>query len=133
VLAGLADHWGKLDPSKNPDLNDIGSTYAHATFLVAWLQGKIVGTGALVPRSEEVVEIVRMSVARDVRRQGIGRLILQQLIVHAQAGGYRQVILETTSTWLEVVAFYERCGFRITHHRDGDTYFALDLPTTLPG
>ena len=23
ILAGLAEHWGMIDPSKNPDLNDI--------------------------------------------------------------------------------------------------------------
>ena len=28
VLAGLADHWGTLDPTLNPDLNDIAGHYA---------------------------------------------------------------------------------------------------------
>lgn len=68
-----------------------------------------------------------MSVAADMRRQGVGRLILGQLIEHAKAGPYRQVILETTATWLQVIEFYQRCGFRITHYRDGDAYFVLDL------
>ena len=127
ILAGLGEHWGTVDPSKNPDLNDISSTYANATFLVAWLQDKIVGTGALVPRPDGVAEIVRMSVAQDLRRRGVGRLILQQLVERTQAAGYRQIILETTAMWHEVIEFYQRCGFRITHYRDGDVYFALDL------
>jgi hypothetical protein len=25
ILAGLTEHWGQLDPTKNPDLNNIGS------------------------------------------------------------------------------------------------------------
>ena len=127
ILAGLAEHWGALDPSKNPDLDDIAATYAGATFLLAWLQGRIVGTGALVPKTDSVAQIVRMSVAADMRRRGIGRLILRQLVERAKSAGYRQIVLETTATWHEVIAFYTRCGFRITHYHNEDAYFALDL------
>jgi hypothetical protein len=37
ILAGLTEYWGQLDATKNPDLNNIGATFAQATFLVAWL------------------------------------------------------------------------------------------------
>jgi GNAT superfamily N-acetyltransferase len=126
ILAGLAEHWGQLDPVLNPDLNDIATAYAGAAFLVAWRGGRLVGTGALVPRSPGVAEVVRMSVARPCRRQGIGRLILVQLCEHARLAGYCRVILETTSTWQDVIEFYRRFGFRETHRRDGDTYFAIE-------
>ncbi|MFN8455234.1 MAG: GNAT family N-acetyltransferase [Anaerolineae bacterium] len=127
ILAGLAEHWGYLDSSKNPDLADIHTAYAGAMFLVAWLDGRIVGTGALVPRSAEVAEIVRMSVAAEVRRQGIGRAILQQLCERARQLGFRRLILETTATWQEVIEFYQGFGFSITHLQDDDVYFSLDL------
>jgi len=127
ILAGLAEHWGEIDPGKNPDLNDISSAYANAIFLVAWSQDKIVGTGALVPRSCEAAEIVRMSVLAEMRRQGIGKALLQQLVKRAREAGYHKIILETTATWYEVIEFYKRFGFCITHYRDGDVYFALDL------
>ena len=68
-----------------------------------------------------------MSVAKDLRRQGVGRRILQSLCDEAVARGYKYVILETTETWNEVIAFYQSFGFRITHHKDGDVYFKLDL------
>jgi GNAT superfamily N-acetyltransferase len=127
ILAGLAEHWGFLDPTKNPDLNNIAETYANATFLVARLDGKLVGTGALVPRSPNSAEIVRMSVDRSLRRQGVGRMILQALIAHARQAGFQQVTLETTATWQEVIRFYLSFGFHITHEQDGDVYFALEL------
>ena len=127
VLAGLVDHWGFLDPTKNPDLNDIAATYAGGTFLVARLAGQIVGSGALVPRGDGTAEIVRMSVACDFRRQGIGRRILHRLVVQARQDGIRQLALETTETWQEVIDFYLDYGFRITHFSGGDVYFALDL------
>ena len=127
ILAGLVDHWGVLDPNKNPDLNDIASTYAGATFLVACLEGRVVGTGALVPRGGSTAKIVRMSVARDLRRRGVGRMILARLVEQARTSGMRQVVLETTATWHEVIAFYLDYGFRITHTAGGDVYFALEL------
>ena len=127
ILAGLVEHWGYLDPAKNPDLDDIQTYYAQATFLVAWLGDHMVGTGALVPRSTEAAEIVRMSVAAEVRRQGIGRMILYHLGERARQLGFRRLILETTAAWQDVIKFYQRFGFDITHVRDGDVYFSLDL------
>jgi GNAT superfamily N-acetyltransferase len=127
ILAGLAEHWGYLDENKNPDLNDISASYTKGTFLVAWADSEIVGTGAFVPRSSETIEIVRMSVAKQSRRQGIGQQILGKLCCQAYQEGYRQAILETTSTWQSTIAFYEAFGFQITHFTEGDVYFELDL------
>jgi GNAT superfamily N-acetyltransferase len=53
-----------------------------------------------------------MSVAAHLQRHGIGRRLLQHLVAHAKARGYRHVILETTATWHEVIAFYQQQGFR---------------------
>ena len=71
ILAGLVEHWGFLDATKNPDLEDIAASYAGATFLVARLGDDIVGTGALVPHQDGTAEIVRMSVAQELRRRGL--------------------------------------------------------------
>jgi putative acetyltransferase len=127
ILAGLAEHWGTLDLTKNPDLHDIGFTYANAVFLVAWQNNKIIGTGALVPRSNDTAEIVRMSVSKDMRRKGVGRKILQRLCEQAKLNGYKRLVLETTETWHEVIEFYKQFGFQNTHILDGDVYLALDL------
>lgn len=127
ILSGLVDHWGWLDPTLNPDLNDIAETYRQGVFLVARLDGRMVGTGGLKPRGEGVAEIVRMSVAKDLRRLGLGRKILAELVARARVMGLRKIILETTDTWSEVIAFYVSFGFYITHHQDGDVYFELLL------
>jgi putative acetyltransferase len=127
ILAGLGEHWGFIDPTKNPDLNHIAASYQDEIFLVAWKNDEIIGTGALIRRSHGTAEVVRMSVANQYRRQGIGRQILECLIEKARSLGYNQIILETTQTWKDVMAFYLSFGFRITHSQDGDVYFALDL------
>ena len=131
ILAGLAEHWGEIDPALNLDLNDIGASYNDATFLVAWLDGKIIGSGALIPRSGQVAEIVRMSVAPELRRRGIGEKILARLCQEAKELGFQRIILETTSTWSNAIEFYKRFGFSVTHHQEGpfggEVHFALDL------
>jgi putative acetyltransferase len=127
VLAGLAEHWGTLDPTKNPDLNDISHAYANGIFLVAWQNNQIIGTGAFLPISKDTAEVVRMSVVAGMRRKGVGRVILQQLCERAKINGYKRLVLETTETWNEVIEFYKGFGFQITHYLEGDVYFALDL------
>lgn len=127
ILDGLVEHWGRLDASKNPDLENIAISYAETTFLVAWLDDEIIGAGAFIPRSEKQVEIVRMSVAKEKRRQGIGQQILSELCKKAARGGYEEVILETTKNWQDVIEFYLQYGFEITHYLDGDVYFRMDL------
>jgi GNAT superfamily N-acetyltransferase len=127
ILDGLRERWKNLDPSRNPDLNDIAASYAQGGFRVAVIGGRIVGTGALIPRGEGVSEIRRMSVRREFRRRGIGGAILRRLIEDARSSGSRAVILETTSTWRDAAGFYRMHGFRVTHEQEGDTYFLLEL------
>ena len=130
ILEGLKEHWGSIDPQRNPDLDDIAAFYAGGFFLVAFLGAAIVATGALLPRTSGVAEIVRMSVARAERRKGIGSAVLRRLLAAAGSAGYRKIILETTATWDEAIAFYQKHDFRLTHLRGGDTFFALDLSPT---
>ena len=130
VLAGLAEHWGVLDPNLNPDLNDIASSYVGETFLVIVQEGEIIGCGALIEEEgggERYGRIVRMSVKEENRRQGLGQLILHQLQNTAQQRQFHKIVLETTETWHEVVAFYQANGFQITYHQDGDTHFEKNI------
>ena len=121
VLAGLAEHWGSVDPSLNPDLDDLAAAHPGSRTVVAVdPAGTIVGTGTVVPRGADSAEVVRMSVATSWRGAGVGRLVLDALIEVALSWGVQRLVLETTADWTDTVAFYERCGFRITHHEDGE-------------
>ena len=99
--------------------------------LVAEDSTGIVGTGTILPRLGGVAQIVRMSVAAGSRSTGVGQLIATRLIDAARVWSCQRVVVETASHWTEVVAFYQRCGFRITHEVDGgfcrDTFFELIL------
>ena len=127
ILDGLAEHWGRLDPTFNQDLVDISQSYRDSVFLLAWLDDRLIGTGALIPESEGVARIVRMSVAKAHRRQRVGRLILVRLLECAREQGVRKIVLETTATWRDAIAFYKRAGFQPIEVRDGDQHFELHL------
>jgi len=134
IRAGLAEHWGSLDDSLNPDLADMASSYAHGTTLVAVRSGEVVGTATLVPRGSGGAEIVRMSVHSRCRRAGVGRALVDALVSHARRAGHTRLILETSAHWDDVVDFYRACGFVLTHHEQGaygrDAWFErhLDRP-----
>lgn len=129
ILDGLVDHWGTLDSTLNPDLNDIATAYQGETFLVAVQGETVVGCGALIEEKglKGYGRIVRMSVNRNNRRQGIGQQILQHLQIAARQRHFKKIVLETTHTWVDVVAFYQANGFHITGHIDGDTHFEKNL------
>ena len=133
ILNGLADHWGTLDLTLNPDLNDIAVSYANGIFLVAcWVEtlhatSLLVGTGALIPEGSRSGRIVRMSVDRVLRRRGIGRALLDALIERGRERRYREIVLETTETWEDAVGFYQRYGFETIGFADGDRHFRLLL------
>lgn len=127
ILGGLEEHWGTLDLNMNSDLSDIASSYADGHFLVALLNGKLVGTGAIVPEGDGVMRVMRMSVASGLRRHGIGTVILQVLLDHARRHGAGQIVCETTETWSDAIRFYLKHGFLVTGRQSREVHFALDV------
>jgi GNAT superfamily N-acetyltransferase len=120
ILDGLREHWGTIDPALNRDLDDLSVAYVDGATLVACHCGDVVGTGTVRRREGNVAEIVRMSVAPAFRRTGLGRRLTQALLETARGWGIDRVVLETSADWTEVVEFYTRCGFTMTHYEEGD-------------
>lgn len=127
ILQGLVERWGTLDPTLNPDLDDIASSYAQGYFIVALIDGKVVGTGALMPEDEKTSRIVRMSVHHAYRRRGVAQAILDNLIQQAKKQGDEAIVLETTANWQSAILFYQQAGFKSLGIWDDDHHFCLDL------
>ena len=129
VLAGLQDHWGTLDPTLNPDLNDISGWYGplDGYTIVAQIGNEIVGTGTMYRVDELTAVLVRMSVSKAHRGQGLGKSLVRSLADEARSRGYARLICETTDTWQDAINLYLATGFRIVDQRDGDFHFELKL------
>jgi GNAT superfamily N-acetyltransferase len=129
ILAGLGEHFGWIDERRNPDLDDIAASYAppRCTFLVAESAGKLVGTAALRHVDECTGELVRVSVQREWRGQGVGRLLVARLLACAREQGLERVVVETNNDWYDAIGLYRGCGFSQYAEDDESVYLALDM------
>ena len=76
-------------------------------FVVAEVDGVVVGCGALHIMWEDLAEVRTLAVAGTHLRQGLGSLILQELLQRARTLGIRRVFCLTF-----MVGFFSEHGFR---------------------
>jgi GNAT superfamily N-acetyltransferase len=81
--------------------------------IVAYIEGKPAGTGALREYSSEKAEIKRMFVKPEYRRQGIAAQILSEVEIWAKELNYSTCILETGKNQPEAIAMYQKAGYII--------------------
>jgi ribosomal protein S18 acetylase RimI-like enzyme len=129
VLAGLGDHFGAIDETMNPDLDDIALHHVgrgHCV-VVAERDGELVGTGTLAAEGPGVGRLVRMSVDGRCRGQGIGRRLVAHLLEEARRRGYARVLVETNDDWCDAIGLYRACGFVEEARRDGEVHLGIGV------
>lgn len=129
ILQGLGEHFGFIDETLNPDLDDISTSYLAPghLFLVAEQQQTLVGTGALLIQPGATGELVRVSTHHAYRRLGIARAICQKLIEQARQRGLLKLIVKTNLDWREAITLYQRLGFVEIRRSPAGMALALDL------
>lgn len=128
----LGEYGLPVDPhGTDADLADIGTSYRHGRFWVLDDGGAVVGSCALYPVRDGVVELRKMYVDRRLRGQGWGRRMLETALAAAREDGHARIELETASVLKEAIAMYGRYGFkrvaRDPHSARCDQLWALDL------
>jgi GNAT superfamily N-acetyltransferase len=93
----------RLDPDEVSD--------GRGAFLVAYIEGRPVGCGAVRRIEPQVAEIKRMYVDPSVRGRRVGRRILDALESHARRLNARRIVLETGPRQPEAIALYQHAGF----------------------
>jgi len=81
-------------------------------FLVAELNGELVGCAGLRRHDPQTAELKRVYVRATHRRRGLARVLLDAIEEQARKLGYRQLILENGSRQPEAVALYEASGYQ---------------------
>jgi amino-acid N-acetyltransferase len=82
-------------------------------YIVADLDGEVVGCGGLEPYTSEVAEIYGLATAPDNSPRGTGSAIVQALIEKARMENLSQVFALTLAP-----AFFQKMGFRTVQHKD---------------
>jgi N-acetylglutamate synthase-like GNAT family acetyltransferase len=128
ILNGLAEHFGFIDESRNPDLDDIEKAYlaAGSDFYVAECEGHIIGTAGLLLEPGRA-RIVRMSVAKSHRKRGVATALLDKCILVAKDRGLPEIVAFTEPQWPDAVGFYTACGFKQFGGDDEDIHLRLPL------
>jgi putative acetyltransferase len=109
---------------------------AGGEFWVVEQQGKLVGTGAYYPiqRGQNAVEIRKMYLLPEARRQGLGRFLLQALETAIATRHFEQIWIETASVLAEAVKLYESSGYQpatgVETERCDRVYFKILKPAT---
>ncbi|WP_080810938.1 GNAT family N-acetyltransferase [Halomicronema hongdechloris] len=88
-----------------------------ATHALAWWHEHPVGTGRLLPTGY----IGRVAVSRPLRRRGIGKAIMETLMMAAATDNHRQIIV---SAQCHAIAFYRKLGFQ----EEGPIYQEAGIP-----
>ncbi len=85
---------------------------AGGEIIMAELDGRIVGTTALLRHTDAVFEIAKMAVTKSVRGQQAGRKLAVAALAIARQKGASRVILHTSPKLTEAAALYKSLGFK---------------------
>jgi putative acetyltransferase len=100
-------------------------------YYVAEQNSEIVGGGGIFPTEglpEDTCELVKMYLHPEVRGIGLGKLLIQKCIDHAQKAGYKNIYLETMPELKQALKTYEKFGFEYINHPIGNSgHFGCDL------
>ena len=80
-------------------------------FVVAAVDDRTVGCGAVLHLDETTAEIKRMWVSPTTRGLGIGRRLLARLEDEVRAAGRTTVVLDTNGALTEAIAMYGAAGY----------------------
>jgi GNAT superfamily N-acetyltransferase len=83
------------------------------TVVIAYCNDIPSGCGCFKKFDDETVEIKRMFVKREERKQGIASSILSELEVWAKEDGYTYTVLETANKQHESIALYQKLGYEV--------------------
>ncbi len=122
-------------PEYLTSLGDVEGRSGRAELLVARLDGRVVGSVALVLDGDfgEVTAgpaeaAFRMLVVdRAVRGAGVGEVLVTACLVRARAAGKATMVLSTDPRMTAAHRLYERLGFRRLPERDWSPVAGIDL------
>jgi putative acetyltransferase len=129
--------YGLLEPPDERQLTDpVGQIIAPGgQIFVARRNGDVVGTCAILPHHQGVMELVKLTVAPDAQGLGLGRRLVEACLAFARGRGARRLVLLSNSRLGAALRLYEGLGFRRAPMPDdasyvtADVYMELDLPT----
>ncbi|HUD14152.1 MAG TPA: GNAT family N-acetyltransferase [Terracidiphilus sp.] len=139
----LTRRYGHGFWSNPPTERGVLNSLRYARVVIAHKGKAIVGTMRLANKKpwaidvnyftpvKKAIYLTGMAVLPNLQRRGIGRLLLQQAVIQAQAWPADAIRLDAFDADAGAGAFYARCGFRevarVVYKKDPLIYFELVL------
>ncbi|BCG60162.1 GNAT family N-acetyltransferase [Paenibacillus sp. URB8-2] len=112
LISQLDSYLFELYPPEEVYLVDFEDPYVNDIyFIVAYLDSRPVGCGAIKKLDNDHVELKRFFVEAEFRGRGIARMIVQRLEEEAAHQGYQGIKLETGDQQTEAIGFYKKNGY----------------------
>jgi ribosomal protein S18 acetylase RimI-like enzyme len=120
------------------ELDQLPSMYGPPSgcMLLASRNDEWIGCCALRRFSDETCEMKRLYIKPIARGAGLGRQLIERLLIAARATGYRRMVLDTLEDMIAARTLYRSLGFRQSepyylNPTAGVSYMELDLGTAL--
>ncbi|MCL4206951.1 MAG: GNAT family N-acetyltransferase [Pirellulaceae bacterium] len=129
VLYAVRQEYGVLWEigANDVELDDLEGNYflrgGHFEVIEDMAQ-RIVGCAGLYPLTPRRAELGKMYIEFSARGRGLGRRLLENMLVAARRNGFAEVWLETSSSLTGAITLYRQFGFEpdasaaLTHHCD---------------
>ena len=75
---------------------------------------RVIGVIITVPQTSDTLEVVNIAVGENEHHQGVGKRMMYQILAKAMEHRYQNVRVGTGNSSIGQLAFYQKCGFRIT-------------------
>ncbi len=114
IAAALAEYGLPFEPDgRDADVATFGSLEARDDLVAVDAEsGRAIGVASIGPQGAEgVAWISKVFVAKEARRRGAGRALMNALHEAARARGYREIGLRTRVAFREAIALYEAHGY----------------------
>ena len=133
----ILQHFALEGKDRRQLLDPHGEIIGQGGFVfVAEHEGAVIGCCALL-RIDEGFEVAKMTVAEDIRGQGVGRMLMDACLDKAKEEGAPRLYLETNSRLAPTIRLYramrfEDCAARVSDYERCDVYmerrFSADRP-----
>jgi GNAT superfamily N-acetyltransferase len=111
-----------FDPSLSISASESEMTPPAGLLVIARVEGKPVGCGALKFHGSAPAELKRMWVSPDARGLGLGRRLLNDLEQRAREAGVEVIRLETNRSLKEAIQLYRNSGYREVEAFNAEPY-----------
>ena len=114
LVLKLEEYLTCIDEEAHSECKEYNKLETIEHTIVAYINEKAVGCGAIRQFDQNTIEIKRMFVSGNARKKGIGTKILAELEKWARELGFKKSILETGDMLPEAVRLYEKSNYTRT-------------------